>query len=115
MLPLPAAHAALLGLTEVRGRAVPLLNLAALHLLHTAQAPITPAGGAAHPVLALLVDFQGELLALPVEQMLGVSAVDTLPDAAGTAFESACAQNLDVQYIHPAALLGTVHSRLLQA
>jgi len=39
VMPLPGGHAALLGLTEVRGRAVPLLNMSSL----TAQeAPATP-------------------------------------------------------------------------
>ncbi len=67
------------------------------------------------PVLALLVDIQGELLALPVEQMLGVSAADALPNTQGTVFNPAQAQSRDVQYIQPAALLSAVHTRLSQA
>jgi len=121
VLPLPAAQTALLGLTEVRGQAIPLLDLERLHARYLAQTNHLQAGqptlniNASAPVLGLLVDAQGELLALPVEQMLGVSAVDTLPNTQGTVFNATRAQNRDVQYIQPAALLNAVRSQLSQA
>jgi len=120
VLPLPAAQTTLLGLTEVRGQAVPLLDLECLHARHLSQANDPQAGQAAlrihtpAPVLALLVDVQGELLALPVQQMLGVSAVDALPDTQGTVFNVTQSQSRDVQYIQPAALLSAVHTHLSQ-
>jgi len=123
LLPLPATHTALLGLTEVRGRAVPLLDLAALHALHgrnpsSAQpdATVFPLAMAApSPALALLVNFQGELLAFPVAHMLGVSTIHAPPSTRDGVFERIQAQGRDVEYIHPSALLGTVRTRLLQA
>lgn len=64
---LPGAGA-LLGLTSVRGRAAPLIDLAALLDL--------PAPGAG---LALLVEFAGERLAFGVDQVQGFVTQDALP------------------------------------
>jgi len=103
VMPLPGGHAALLGLTEVRGRAVPLLNMSSL----TAQeAPATPLP------LSLLLEVSGTYLALPVTRVLGVFSVDAFPDPGTLLSGPLDAGPHEVQALGAQALLTAVRSRL---
>lgn len=105
LLPLPAGYSALLGLTEVRGRTVPLLNLAAL-LGHP-----EPSGGAI-PDLALLIEVSGELLALPVLSVIGMSSADALPSGSDLLSQPFSAGDQSARLLNPHALIAAARTRL---
>lgn len=106
LTPLPGGFSSLLGLTEVRGRAVPLLNLSALTGLTAVSTP------AQLPTLALLLEVNGDLLALPVQQVIGVVTLDDLPGSFELLSEPFPAGPHTVRALNPAALTAAVRSRL---
>ena len=109
LTPLPGGLSALLGLTEVRGRSVPLLNLSALTGLHSQSGASTQL-----PALALLLEVNEDLLALPVKQVIGLVMIGELPRGGGTELlsESFSAGPFTVRALNPAILSAVVRSRL---
>lgn len=107
LLPLPGGHVAFLGLTEVRGRAVPMLNLSSLVHPAAAQHPLPTL-----PALALLLEVQDTLLALPVVRVLGLATIQALPRTTGLLSEPYWAGDQQARHLNPVALLAAVHSRL---
>jgi chemotaxis signal transduction protein len=108
LLPLPGGQAGLLGLTEVRGRTVPLVNLAPM----LNPVGLTGATDASMPALALLIEVGGEALALTVQQVLGVVTVDGLPHSANICSEPFLAGEYTCRLLNPHALIAAVHTRL---
>jgi chemotaxis signal transduction protein len=118
LTPLPGGGNALLGLTEVRGRAVPLLNLSSLVGQYPMdQKPSTPNRPTRSelPTLALLIEVQGEFLALPVEEVIGLISLDALPDPPGLLSEPFQAGDHTARHLNPAALGAAVRTRLKTA
>lgn len=106
LTPLPGGFSALLGLTEVRGRSVPLLNLSALTGLTLTGAP------AQLTTLALLLEVDGDLLALPVQQVIGVVTLENLPRGSELLSEPFPAGPHTVRALNPTALTAAVRTRL---
>ena len=107
LTPLPGQDA-LLGLTEVRGLAVPLLDLSVL------CGDNTPTGvpGPKLPVLALLLEVEGSLLALPAQDVIGLMTLSTGEQSTGLLSEPFQAGDLTARRLNPAALLDAVRARL---
>ncbi|GAA4004316.1 hypothetical protein GCM10022631_14090 [Deinococcus rubellus] len=106
LTPLPGGFSSLLGLTEVRGRSVPLLNLSAL-------TGLTFTGAAAQlPTLALLLEVNGDLLALPVQQVIGVVTLEELLGGFELLSEPFLAGPHTVRALNPAVLTAAVRTRL---
>jgi chemotaxis signal transduction protein len=109
LLPLPGGQAGLLGLTEVRGRTVPLIDL--VSLLNSSGRRVSDAP-ATVPALALLIEVGGETLALPVGQVLGVVVVDVLPACPALLSGPFSAGDRTVQLLNTAALIAAAEIRL---
>lgn len=107
LTPLPGGFSSLLGLTEVRGRSVPLLNLSALTGL-----TLQREGGAHIPTLALLLEVNEHLLALPVQQVIGVVTFDDQPGSFELLSEPFSAGPHTVRALNPTVLSAAVHSRI---
>ena len=99
LMPLPGGQGALLGLTEVRGLAVPLLNLSAL--IGNTMPPEVPE-------LALLLEIHGELLALPAQHVVGLLPRGDVPTSTELLTEPSQVGDLTARHIRPAALLDAV-------
>ncbi|GGL79624.1 hypothetical protein GCM10010840_16870 [Deinococcus aerolatus] len=91
--PLPASGGSLLGLSGALGRAVPVVNLAAM-------LGSGPAGQQANgSVLGLLCEDAGETLLLPIDEVIGSASAETSPQVAPLLTEREFGK-------HAAALLG---------
>ena len=108
LTPLPGGQGALLGLTEVRGLAVPLLDLSAL----SGDAMSTGVPRPNLPKLALLLEVGGELLALPAQDVIGLMTLSTDQQSTGLLSEPFQAGDLTVRRLNPSALLDAVRARL---
>lgn len=109
LLPLPGGQSALIGLTEVRGRAVPLLDLPGLlGLLPAEGSRSAPEPGS----LALLLDLNGEALAFPVEQVLGVTTLEELPRPTGLLSAPFNSGTATLHALNVGALVATIRLRL---
>ena len=67
------------------------------------------------PQLALLLEIHGELLALPAQDVIGLSTVEAIPKSSGLLSEPFDAANLSARHINPSALLDAVRARLTTA
>lgn len=107
LMPLPGGKGALLGLTEVRGQAVPLLNLAAL----TGNSTAADVPGSL-PRLALLLQVDGELLALPAQEVIGLMTLSAGATSSGLLSDPFQVGDLTVRRLDPSALLNAVRAQL---
>ncbi len=99
LTPLPAAGA-LLGLTSVRGRAVPLIDLSAL-----LELPAAPTDQ------ALLLEVDGERLAVPVQTVQGFADL-TPPSADGALTSDTLLDGTPVRLLQLPVLTQAIRARL---
>ena len=106
--PLPGSGGALLGLTVVAGRAVPVLDLRQLAGLPAAEVPAR----------LLLVSLQDQLFCLPVDDVLGFAEDEPPPGNDLLSPESTIglpSTGQRGQHLNPDALLGALSRRLTPA
>ncbi|WP_339097444.1 chemotaxis protein CheW [Deinococcus sp. VB142] len=106
--PLPGSGGALLGLTVVAGRAVPVLNLRQLLGMPAAEVPAR----------LLLVSLQEQLFCLPVDDVLGFAEDEPPPGSDLLSPESVIglpSAGQRGQHLSPDALLAALNRRLTPA